>query len=114
MKIKKYAYHGTRLDNISRLKKVGIIPGAYSPYSDVYSEYDDGSHLFFSDDPEYIRYNYGDLILRFPWPNDSKYDKNKYGRYLANQFVSQIPVSSNNIEVEINKEWIPINQIEVE
>lgn len=104
----RFAYHGTRATNLPRLQVRGLIPGAYSSYDDKYSEYDDGKHLFFSDDPEYLRGAYGDTILRFPWPDDAKQDMNKYERLLAHQFVSKKAVSADHIEVEQGRDWEPL------
>ena len=99
--VAKWAYHGVRAVKLDRIRVVGLVPGAASDYTDAYSEYDDGDHLFFADDPEYLRHAYGDTILRFPWPRDTKPDQNKYGRYLAHQFVTKQKVSPANIEVEL-------------
>lgn len=108
----KFAYHGTREATLPNLKKRGLIPGAYSSYSDAYSEYDDGNHLFFSDDPEYLRGNYGDTIVRFPWPSDTKPDVNKYGRTLGHQFVTKKKIGPDEIDVEIGGVWVPLESFE--
>lgn len=99
----KWAYHGTKAKHLPSLMTRGLVVGF--GYEDRYSEYDDGKHIFFSDDPEYTRKFYGDTLLRFPWPSDAKPDQNTYGRYLPNQFVTKKPVSANRVEVETSEGW---------
>lgn len=100
-----FAYHGTTSAVMPRIAKHGLITGAMSSYGDSYSEYDDGNHLFFTDNPENVRHSYGDVILRFPWPSDAQPDMNKYGRILAHQFVSKLSVSPTKIEFETDGKW---------
>jgi len=104
----KYAYHGTRRVDLPKLAKSGLVAGAASGYSDNYSEFDDGNHLFFSDEADYLRGAYGDTIVRFPWPSDAKHDQNVYGRKLAHQFATKKNVSPAHIEVEVGRDWVPL------
>jgi hypothetical protein len=107
--VTKWAYHGVRAAKLKRIRASGLITGAASDYEDAYSEYDDGAHLFFGDDPEQLRGSYGDTLLRFPWPSDAKPDQNKYGRYLAHQFVTKRNVAPAQLEVELaDGSWGPL------
>ena len=108
-----YAYHGTTLKKLKRIRNNGLVPGAYSSYGDKYSIYDDGKHIFYSDDPNYIRGSYGDIIIRFPWPIDSTFDENVYGRTMFHQLVSKKKVSVKDIEVEFNGTWVSLDSIEI-
>lgn len=96
----KYAYHATDKKKLRQIRGHGLTTGGAPSFGDRYSEYDDGQHLFFADDLEYLRGYYGDIMLRFPWPSDAKPDKNTFGRILPHQFVSKRPVSQSSIEVE--------------
>lgn len=109
----RYAYHGASARSLLRLQKHGLVPGVVSSggFSDAYSEYDDGRHLFFSNDEGYIRSHYGDLVLRFPWPGDAKPDKNKFGRTLKDQFVSRKTVLPKVIEAKPGRHWVPLLSI---
>jgi hypothetical protein len=102
-----YAYHRTAVSALSSIRMRGLVPGAYSSFTDVYSEYDDGAHLFFSDTPEAME-GIGSALLRFPWPADAKPDINIYGRLLGHQFATKKAVPSSDIEVESEGSWIPI------
>lgn len=104
-----YAYHGTSTERLGPIRMNGLIPGGYTSY-ERYSEYDDGRHLFFTDDPEYAS-RYGDVLLRFVWPTDAKPDQNMYGRLLSHQFVTKIPVSAQQIEVQVGNDWSPITSL---
>jgi len=107
----RFAYHGTRSDRLTTIKSRGLIPGAAASFNDAYSEYDDGAHLFFSDDPDYIKQHYGNVLLRFPWPADTKPDQNKYGRFLGHQFVSKKKVGPDDIEVEVDGAWVALKDL---
>lgn len=104
----RFAYHGAWKRFLPSIRKYGLAPGAASSYSDSYSEYDDGRHLFFSDDEGYIAQHYGDTVLRFPWPSDAKPDKNTFGRRLPGQFVSRQAVPPGKVEVKAGGRWIPL------
>lgn len=106
----RFAYHKTRRMMLDAIRRHGLVP-ATSTYSDSYSEYDDGRHIFFSDDSEYLRGYGGDVLLRFPWPDDAKPDKNQYGRLLAHQFVSRRQVAPAFLEVEEGSEWAPLASV---
>ena len=93
----RYAYHGTVSARIEQIERRGLIPGGSMNYADKYSEYDDGNHLFFTDDEARAR-DYGDVIVRFPWPADAKQDMNTFGRVLSHQFVSKVPVTPDQVE----------------
>lgn len=105
----KFAYHGTRKSVLPHIQRNGLAPSHASSYTDNYSEYDEeGDHLFFSDDPDYVRGSYGDTTLRFPWPNDTKPDKNVYGRLLPHQFVTKEKIPPGLIEIEVEGTWEPL------
>ncbi|MGO9837869.1 MAG: hypothetical protein ACLP1X_27080 [Polyangiaceae bacterium] len=101
---RRYAYHATSAKNLLGVIARGLMPGAAPSYGDRYSEYDDGHHLFFSDDVDYVR-SFGVAVLRFPWPSDAKPDVNVYGRVLLHQFVSRQPVEPDQIEMEEAEGW---------
>jgi len=103
-----WAYHGTKAKHLPSILSHGLMPGFYPSYDDSYSEYDDGRHLFFADDPENVRGHYGDTLLRFPWPADSKPDMNTFGRILPHQFVAKGKVAPDYIEVEEDGQWRPL------
>lgn len=108
----RFAYVGTRSEHLEHATKNGLVPGVTS-YDDSYSEYDDGKHIFFTDDEDYAANNYGDrnTVIRFPWPEEhAKNDKNKFGRYLSNQFAAKISVKPEYIEVNTEGGWIPLHQ----
>ncbi len=107
----KWAYQGTRKAVLPAIAARGLLPGSSSSYGDNYSEYDDGQHLFFSEDPTWIRGNYGDTLLRFPWPSDAKPDMNTYGRVLPHQFATKHKIAPKDIEVEIDSKWIGLGDI---
>jgi len=104
-----YAYHGTKLVAVPYLQKYGLVPGSASSYSDRYSEFDDGRHLFFSDDESYVA-SYGPILLRFPWPKDTQMDQNVYGRKLPHQYVTKHSVSVNRIQVKVGQHWVLLSQ----
>lgn len=101
------AFHGTRSKNLDHLRRYGLVPGARSAYTDAYSKYDDGRHLFFTDNEDLARH-YGDLILRFPWPSEAKPDVNEFGRYLPGQFVSLRKIPPDEIDVLHEGTWEPL------
>jgi len=102
-----YGYHGTNSKKLVRIQVHGLIPGAWSDFGDSYSDFDDGRHLFFTDQLEAVK-SYGDVVLRFPWPSDAQPDQNKYGRYLPNQFVSKLAVPTSRLEVLNGEKWEPL------
>jgi hypothetical protein len=106
-----WAYHGTLAKHLASIHKHGLQPGFYPNYNDAYSEYDDGRHLFFADDPENVRGHYGDTLVRFPWPADAKPDQNTFGRILPHQFVSKGKVAPEHIEVEQDGRWVGLSDL---
>lgn len=104
-----HAYHGVWAKNLARVRQAGLVPGVvvFGAYYEPYSEYDDGRHLFFSDDEAHARH-YGDMLLRFPWPEDAKPDMNKYMRMLPNQFVTKTVISPSEIDILIDDQWVPL------
>jgi hypothetical protein len=94
---RRYAYHGTSSKRVEQIKRRGLVPGGSMNYADKYSEYDDGNHLFFTDDEARAR-DYGDVVIKFPWPVDAKQDMNTFGRVLPHQFVSKNLVPGDQIE----------------
>lgn len=101
----KYGYHGTWKTRLGRVQEHGLVPGAPSPFPDEFSRFDDGKHVFFSDDEKLVEEYYGDVVLRFPWPKDAKPDVNVYGRVLPNQFVTKGAIPPKNIEVKVGSVW---------
>lgn len=110
----RYAYHAT-LVSLARLAKAGLTPGSSSRFEDRYSDYDDGEHLFFSDSCRYVLEGYafdpGSFVLRFPWPDDAKPDRNIYGRVLPSQFASRKRVSAETIDVLVGERWLSLPDI---
>lgn len=97
---------------LATIAKRGLVPGAYTA-AEPYSEYDDGAHLFFTNDLHRAK-EYGDgVLLRFPWPSEAKQDVNKYGRVLVGQFVSKRPVAGAAIEVFRGGQWVKCSEAEV-
>lgn len=105
-----WAYHGTGLRTLPGLRRSGLIPGASSTFTDVYSEYDDGRHIFFTNDEKYTRQHYGEVVLRFSWPNDAKPDQNIYGRRLPSQYVSRKRIPPEALELFVGGKWKPLIQ----
>jgi hypothetical protein len=98
-KTTQWAYHGTSPEALPSIRKHGLLPkrpSGYKPHK---------TNVFFTDDVA-LAEDYGDVILRFPWPDDvepfSLEDES------VTEYASPHPVLPQRIQVLTAKGWMKL------
>lgn len=99
------AYHGTSA-SLASIARSGLRPG-FRRRREASSKYDDGRHLFFSDQ-EFLAAFFGKRVLRFPWPKGAKRDANLYGDKSPGQFATTESIPPRSIQVSRGGQWRPL------
>lgn len=95
--MRRWAYHATIKKVARKIKREGLEPTS--------KDVGEGGALFFTDDPLGALAWYGDVVFRFPWPEDAKLDhENDHG---WNEFFTRRSVALSKVEVWHDGAWEP-------
>jgi hypothetical protein len=108
-----YAYHATRKSNLASIRKLGLVPSVQTSEHAGEDRATEEPVVFFSPTEDHARV-WGEVVLRFPWPDE--YEDDPYsdttwvdgiGVVATNMFTFE-PVAPAAIEVRSGKTWKPL------
>ncbi|MGH9463090.1 MAG: hypothetical protein ACRD1X_17915 [Vicinamibacteria bacterium] len=96
----RWAYHGTRPSLLPQIAASGLTPAKASRFPTR-------KYVYFSDEYE-LAADYGDVILRFPWPIDARgFTFEDEG---VEEYVSPGAIPPHLIKVYHRDRWVPVRK----
>lgn len=108
-----YVYHATRKSNLPSIRKNGLVPSGQPPEHSDEQRGTDEAVVFFAPTEDHARV-WGEVVLRFPWPDD--YEDDPYSDttwvkgigVVASAMFTWEAIPPGLIEVRSGKSWKPL------